>query len=163
MVWNPNYVCTNLIKVPVNSILLQQPKQVKTTGMENQEYSELIFLYRLLVKHVCTSITSYNLLKWQQMNVKITRRTEWKCWARVFIRTLQIIQNNFDQREKRKLERGGIKTRTACVSQVWASMKWISQFAEEKFFEAKMAKTLERRAKFESPMGKDSENEEQLE
>ena len=42
-------------------------------------------------------------------------------------------------------------------------MKWISQFAEEKFFEAKMAKTLERRAKFESPMGKDSENEEQLE
>ena len=41
MVRNPNYLCTNLIKVPVNSILLQQPKQVKTTGMENQEYSEL--------------------------------------------------------------------------------------------------------------------------
>ena len=41
MVWNRNYICTNLINVPLNSILLQQPKQVKTTGMENQEYSEL--------------------------------------------------------------------------------------------------------------------------
>ena len=41
MVWNPNYVCTNLINVPLNNILLQQPRQVKTTGMENQEYSEL--------------------------------------------------------------------------------------------------------------------------
>ena len=41
MAQNRNYICTNLINVPLNSILLQQPKQVKTTGMENQEYSEL--------------------------------------------------------------------------------------------------------------------------
>ena len=26
MVWNRNYICTNLINVPLNSILLQQPK-----------------------------------------------------------------------------------------------------------------------------------------
>ena len=106
MVWNPNYVCTNLIKVPVNSILLQQPKQVKTTGMENQEYSELIFLYRLLVKHVCTSITSYNLLKWQQMNVKITRTTREKATALKSKRCQQNLESRqrsgkwLNQREK---------------------------------------------------------------